>query len=108
MVFNVVDERSRVVVIQDTFVGKKMFDKLIEDDKNLTFLGDIGFKYISAITVEMNNDTYDVSQNIILITMDGKTIVKRVQFFILSKNLPSRYILASSRFENKTFLSLSN
>jgi hypothetical protein len=103
LVLNVVDDYERAVKMQDAPLGKKMFKQLFENDPNLAFVADIGFKYIKTIVIDMNNDTYDSLQTIVVRTSDDRVVVRRVGFFNSSKNQARRYVFTASRFENKKY-----
>lgn len=98
LVLNVVDDGNGIVNLQDTRIGNRMFVKLIEGDKNLEFLTDIGFKYIKSIMVEMSNDTQNKNQQVVVRTLDDRVVIKEIPFFVYYEPQPTRYVFTADRF----------
>lgn len=98
LVLNVVNEADGVVTLQDTHIGKMMFNRFMEGDKNLVFLTDIGFKYIKSIIVDMSNDTTKRTQTVVVRTVGDRIIIKEIPFFVYSEPQLARYVFTQDRF----------
>jgi hypothetical protein len=97
LTLNVVDDAGGIAQVSSDKIGKFMFKQMFEEDPNLAFIQDIGFKHIKSIMVDMHNDTNNTNQIIVVQTSEDRIIVKEVQFFIYHEPQP-RYVFTPDRF----------
>ena len=103
LVLNVIDDSDRAIKLQDTTIGNKMFESLIDGDESLAFLNDVGFRYVNEIIVDISNSTADKMQTVVIRTANDRVIVKRMSFFVFPDKQPSKYVYAPEMFEHKPY-----